>query len=413
MLKRSLWLLALAVPLVAALWRVPAGAAAVDAPAVDVRRIPNNGFQPDLAVGRDGAIHLVYYGGDSMAGDVFYVRSKDGGVTFSAPVRVNSQPGSAIARGTIRGPQIAVGPDGRVHVAWNGSDTAQPRGVANPKTGRRGSPMLYSRSGGQPLQFEPQRNLMTHTFDLDGGGSIAADEGGAVYVVWHGNDVKDGEGEAARRVWLARSSDSGATFAAETAAWSEPTGACGCCGMRLLAAGDTLRILYRSATAQINRDIFSLVSSDRGRTFTGSRLHEWDINACPMTSMSIAEQGARVLGAWETDGQVYFTDLAARGAAPRAPARTGAERRKHPRLAIDKDGRVLMAWTETAPPSSSSSSASSSSSPAHNHGGSSLSWQVFGADGQPIGAAGSRPGVPALSLGVVAARPGGSFVIFY
>ena len=54
-----------------------------------------------------------------------------------------------------------------------------------------------------------------------------------------------------------------------------------------------------------------------------------------------------------------------------------------------------------------------SSSSAHNHGGSSLSWQVFGADGQPIGAAGSRPGVPPLSLGVVAARPGGSFVLFY
>jgi hypothetical protein len=405
MLKRSLWLLALALLVVVGLSRVPTGVAAVDAPAVDVRRIPNGGFQPDLAVGRDGALHLVYFSGDSMAGDIFYVRSKDGGVTFSAPVRVNSQPGSAIARGTIRGPQIAVAPDGRVHVAWNGSDAAEPRGVANPKTGKRGSPMLYSRSGGEPLQFEPQRNLMTHTFDLDGGGSIAAGEAGAVYVVWHGNDVKDGEGEAARRVWLARSSDSGATFAAETAAWSEPTGACGCCGMRLFAAGDTLRILYRSATAKINRDIFSLVSSDRGRTFTGSRLHEWDINACPMTSMSIASQGPRVLGGWETDGQVYFTDLSASGA-PRAPARTGAGRRKHPRLAIDKDGRVLMAWTEAVPSTSSSSST-------HNHGGSSLSWQVFGADGQPIGAAGSRPGVPPLSLGVVAARPGGSFVVFY
>ena len=406
MLKRSLWLLVLALPVVAVLSRVPTGVAAVDAPAVDVRRIPNGGFQPDLAVGRDGALHLVYFSGDSTAGDIFYVRSKDGGVTFSAPVRVNSQPGSAIARGTIRGPQIAVAPDGRVHVAWNGSDAAEPRGVANPKTGKRGSPMLYSRSGGQPLQFEPQRNLMTHTFDLDGGGSIAVGEGGAVYAVWHGNDVKDGEGEAARRVWLARSSDSGATFAAETAAWSEPTGACGCCGMRLFAAGDTLRILYRSATAKINRDIFSLVSSDRGRTFTGSRLHEWDINACPMTSMSIASQGPRVLGGWETDGQVYFTDLSASGGAPRAPASTGAGRRKHPRLAIDKDGRVLMAWTEAVPSTSSSSST-------HNHGGSSLSWQVFGADGQPIGAAGSRPGVPPLSLGVVAARPGGSFVVFY
>jgi hypothetical protein len=406
MLRRSLCLFALAVPVVALLSRVSTGAAAADAPAVDVRRIPNNGFQPDLAVGRDGAIHLVYYGGDSMAGDIFYVRSKDGGVTFSSAARVNSQPGSAIARGTIRGPQIAVGPDGRVHVAWNGSDTAQPRGVANPKTGKRGSPMLYSRSGGEPPRFEPQRNLMTHTFDLDGGGSIAAGERGAVYVVWHGNDVKDGDGEAARRVWLARSSDSGATFAAETAAWSEPTGACGCCGMRLLADGDSLRILYRSATAQINRDIFSLLSSDRGRTFTGSRLHEWDINACPMTSMSIASQGARVVGAWETDGQVYFTDLGASGAAPRAPARTGTERRKHPRLAIDKDGRVLMAWTEAVPASSTSSST-------HGHGEASLSWQIFGADGQPIGAAGSRPGVPPLSLGVVAARPGGGFVVFY
>ena len=406
MLKRSFWLLALALPVVAVVSWVPAGAAGVDAPAVDVRRIPNGGFQPDLAVGRDGAIHLVYYSGGSMAGDIFYVRSKDGGVTFSAPARVNSQLGSAIARGTIRGPQIAVGPDGRVHVGWNGSHTALPRGVANPKTGRRGSPMLYSRSGGQPVQFEPQRNLMTHTFDLDGGGSIAAGEGGAVYVVWHGNDVKDGEGEAARRVWLARSNDSGATFAAETAAWSEPTGACGCCGMRLLAAGDTLRILYRSATARINRDIFSLVSADRGRTFKGSRLHEWDINACPMTSMSIASQGSRVLGAWETDGQVYFTDLTAKGAAPRAPARTGAGRRKHPRLAVDNDGRVVMAWTEAVP-------SASSPSLTHNHGASSLSWQVFGADGQPIGAAGSRPDVPPLSLGVVASRPGGSFVIFY
>jgi hypothetical protein len=402
MLKRSLWLGAIVLPLVAFFLPVAPGAALVDAPVVDVRRIPNGGFQPDLAVGRDGTIHLVYFSGDSMAGDVFYVRSKDGGATFSAPVRVNSQPGSSIARGTIRGPQVAVAADGRVHVVWNGSDTAEPRGVANPKNGRRGSPMLYSRSSGQPLRFEPQRNLMTHTLDLDGGGSIAAGDGGAVYVVWHGNDVKDGEGEAARRVWVARSNDSGASFAAERAAWSEPTGACGCCGMRVFAGGDALRILYRSASAQINRDIFSLVSSDGGRSFTGSRLHEWDINACPMTSMSIAAQGSYVLGAWETDGQVYFTDLATKGAAPRAPARTASERRKHPRLAIDKDGRVLMAWTGTP-----------SSSAPHSHGESTLSWQLFGADGQPIGDRGSRPGVPPLSLGVVAARPGGSFVIFY
>ena len=39
---------------------------------------------------------------------------------FSKPVRVNSQPKSAVAVGTIRGAQIAIGQNGRVHVAWNG-----------------------------------------------------------------------------------------------------------------------------------------------------------------------------------------------------------------------------------------------------------------------------------------------------
>ena len=101
-----------------------------------------------------------------------------------------------------------------------------------------------------------------------------------------------------------------------------------------------------------------LVSSDRGRTFTGSRLHEWDINACPMTSMSIAEQGARVLGAWETDGQVYFTDLAASAAArvpphalvPAPEASTSCDRQGWPRAdGVDRNGAVFF-LSSSAPP---------------------------------------------------------------
>ena len=193
---------------------VDAARAVAAAPAVDVQRVPHGGIQPEVATGRDGVIHLVYFTGTPGAGDLFYVSSADGGRTFSGPLRVNSQPGSAIATGTIRGAQVAAGPDGRVHVAWNGSDAALPRGVANPKTRRAGSPMLYARSNAQRTAFEPQRNLMTHTFDLDGGGSLAVDEGGAVYVAWHANDVTGDPGEASRRVWLARSTDGGATLRA-------------------------------------------------------------------------------------------------------------------------------------------------------------------------------------------------------
>jgi hypothetical protein len=369
-------------------------------PSVDVQRVPHGGIQPEVATGRDGVIHLVYFTGTPAAGDLLYVSSADGGRTFSGPLRVNSQPGSAIATGTIRGAQIAVGSDGRVHVAWNGSDAALPRGVMNPKTQRAGSPMLYTRSNAKRTAFEGQRNLTTHTFDIDGGGSIATDEDGSVYVAWHANDVKGEPGEAVRRVWLARSADNGASFAPETAAWSEPTGACGCCGMRLLAAGQgQLHLLYRSASQQINRDVFALLSTDRGRTFTGARLHEWDINACPMTSMSLAVRGTRVLAAWETDGQVFFKDVAGSpAAAPQAPAGGSPEtRRKHPRLAFAEDGSLLMVWTEGT---------------AWNKGGS-LAWQVYDAAGQPAGPAGARTGVATWSVGAVAARPAGGFVVFY
>ena len=368
-------------------------------PVVDVLRVPHGGIQPEVATGRDGAIHLVYFTGTPAAGDLYYASSADGGRTFSGPIRVNSQPGSAIATGTIRGAQVAAGPDGRVHVVWNGSDAALPRGVINPKTQRAGSPMLYTRSNAKRTAFEPQRNLTTHTFDIDGGGSIAADEDGAVYVAWHANDVKGEPGEASRRVWLARSTDRGANFAPETAAWSEPTGACGCCGMRLLAAGQgRLHLLYRSAAQQINRDVFALLSADRGRTFTGARLHEWDINACPMTSMSLAASGHRVLAAWETDGQVFFKDVGSPAAAPQAPAGGSPDaRRKHPRLAFGQDGSLLMVWTEGT---------------AWNKGGS-LAWQLYDAAGQPSGPAGARPGVPTWSVGAVARRPAGGFVVFY
>src|ERR1700726_2427868 len=92
-----------------------AWAASSDRPGdVRVQRVPDGGIQPRVAVAADGTIHLIYFSGDPAAGDIFYVRNS------GKPIRVNSHPGSAIALGNIRGPQLALGRSGRVHVAWNG-----------------------------------------------------------------------------------------------------------------------------------------------------------------------------------------------------------------------------------------------------------------------------------------------------
>src|SRR5262249_46685169 len=81
---------------------------AAEAQRVTLLRTPGGGIQPQAAVDSKGVVHLIYYKGDPGGGDVFYVRQKPGMETFSKPIQVNSQSGSAIAAGTIRGAQLAV-----------------------------------------------------------------------------------------------------------------------------------------------------------------------------------------------------------------------------------------------------------------------------------------------------------------
>jgi hypothetical protein len=349
---------------------------------VETMRVPEGGLQPQI-VAAETTVHLLYYKGDPAAGDLFYVRSDDDGKTFGTPVRVNSGEGSAVAIGTIRGGQIAVGRQGRLHVAWNGSRKAT-----------EGSfPMLYTRSDGKG-GFEPERNLMTAGFGLDGGGSVAADDAGQVYVAWHACPIKGG-GELKRRVFVARSQDDGASFSRETPAWEESTGACGCCQLKAWAHGGKVRLLYRSCTTMNDRDTFLLASDDAGATFHGGRIHPWSINFCPMASYAFSPDGS--WAAWETERRVFWAavDDSGRSDAIAAAPNMG-ENQKHPVLATNKRGEVVLAWTEGT---------------AWARGGK-VQWQVYDAERRPL-VRGERDGLPAWSKVAVFARTDGSFVVVY
>jgi hypothetical protein len=363
-------------------------------PRVTLLRTPDGGIQPQAVVDTSGVIHLIYFKGDSGKGDVFYVRREPGKDGFSTPMRVNSQPGSAIAAGTIRGAQIALGKAGRVHVAWNGSGRAIPKGPGG------GAPMLYARLNDAGTAFEPQRNLMLLTRDLDGGGSVAADGAGNVYVAWHAHEGSS-DGEQGRRLWVARSRDEGKSFAREAPAYATATGACACCGTRAFAdSRGTVYVLYRSASTNVDRDMYLLVSQDRGESFRGERLHPWKIAGCPMSSESFAESEGIVVAAWETQGQVYYTRIDPRtGKRSRPIAAPGAAKdRKHPSVAANDLGEVILVWTEGT---------------GWQKGGS-LAWQVFDAAGQPSSERGRvAGGIPVWGLATVAPRPDGGFTILY
>jgi hypothetical protein len=313
-------------------------------PSVKLLRTPDGGIQPQAVADSRGTLHLVYLKGDPQACDVFYIRREAG--AFSTPVRVNSRQASAIAVGTVRGAQIALGRNGRVHIVWNGSSGAEP----NPAGG---APMLYTRLEASGKSFEPQRNLMTSTINLDGGGSVAADTQGNVYVVWHGHPKGVEANEQSRAVFLAKSSDDGQTFGPEIRVNPDPTGVCGCCGLKAFVdPRGRLGILYRSATAAGTRDATLLVSTDQGKTFRSTVLGPWRIGSCPMSTMD-AGPGPQdtMFTMWETQGQVYTARITPErlqtAAAPFAPEGNPNDR-KHPACAVSQGqgSFLLMAWTE-------------------------------------------------------------------
>ncbi|HVR36224.1 MAG TPA: hypothetical protein VMS21_10285 [Methylomirabilota bacterium] len=356
---------------------------------VTLIRTPDGGIQPQAAVDAQGVVHLIYYKGDARSGDLFHVRQRPGQETFSDPVQLNTRPGSAMAIGTIRGAQIALGRNGRVHVAWNGR-TPEDGGHAM-------APMLYTRMNDSGTGFEPERDVITSARGLDGGGSVAADPQGNVYVFWHAPGPGGAEGEAGRAVFVARSSNDGETFAPEKPASTRPTGACGCCGMKAFAdsAGNVLA-WYRTASEMVNRDETLLRSRNRGVDFEVLYSHGWKIATCPMSSAFLSETKDGVLAAAETHERVFYVRVnskTGRVSEPVSPPTRG----KHPVVVGNDQGEVLLAWTEGT---------------GWGQGGT-VAWRVYDETGNPTSEQGRADGVPTWSLVAAVTRPDGGFVIFH
>ena len=373
-----------------------ATALAADVGRVTLVRTPNDGIQPQAAIDSSGTLHLIYYKGDPAEGDVWYVRRPATSADFSSPVRVNRQAGSAIAAGSIRGAQLALGKNGRAHVVWDGMGKGAKPVTFNQK---QVAPLLYTRSDKDGTAFEPERNIITYAYGLDGGSSVAADPQGNVYVAWHGRAPQSGAGEAGRAIFVAQSQDEGATFAAEKPGVAQPTGACACCGMRAFAdRNGTAYILFRAATENVERAETLLVSPKPGAEFQIAFRHPWKALTCPMSSAAISESKSGALFAWETGDNVYFASLNSKSMTVSLPTSPSAgTKRKHPVVAVNGANETILAWTEGT---------------AWATGGS-VAWQVYDADNRPTVEHGRADGVPAWSLVSAVAKPDGGFLLIY
>lgn len=362
-------------------------------PGVDVLRLEPDALKPRAVVDGDGTVHVVYYRGPlKPGGNLFYRSLAPGASRPSRPVRVNSQARSVSGKGVVVSHQIALGADGRIHVAFPGSEMAEPKGPF-------GTPgIFYARSTIDRARFEPEKNLMRRTRGgPDGGEAIAADGEGNVWVSWYGTASRSRRGDDGT-LFVARSSDGGASFTPERAVTDEPLGACECCAMAAHAGRDgRLYLFYRSALGGRHRDMHLYWSADLGETFRDLVVDRWEINACPVTGDALTGNRGELVAAWENrERRLGLARIDESGRIGSTTFVEGeAQPPKMPVVASDSQGYLLLAWAEGLSPVR----------------GGVAHWQLFDPDGKAVGRVGSARGVKANSLVAAVALADGSFLV--
>lgn len=225
--------------------------------------------------------------------DIYYAKSTDSGKTFSMPMRVNAEDGAVWGFAVSR-PNINVGPTGTVHVFYPANEISgtigKPVAVSHYVRSTDGG-KTFSRP--VRLNGEPAEDLaevvhgglsQAHVF-----GTMSAGPDGSVFTFWL--DTRDMT--AARpvsKVYMNVSRDDGATWEGEREVFGAD--ACPCC--QLTSTVDEKGRLYlgqRIVHEDNQRDPVVATSSDGGRSFS-ERVKvagkPWVLEGCPLKPTVLA-----------------------------------------------------------------------------------------------------------------------------
>ena len=243
--------------------------------------------QPQVAVDGAGGVHVVYGVGDV----VYYVRSTDGGQSFSAPSELPSV--YEMSLGMRRGPRVAA-PDSSVCVTAIGGKQGR---------GRDGDLLAMQSTDGGKSWSKPVAVNDVADAAREGLHAMAAGPGNAICCAWL--DLRNSKTE----VMSSMSKDGGLTWSKNVVVYRSPDGSvCECCHPSVAFDGrGQVYVQWRNSLGGA-RDMYVASSLD-GITFgkaaklgTGT----WPLNRCPMDGGAIAIGGQRFFTAWRRDKIVYL-----------------------------------------------------------------------------------------------------------
>lgn len=257
---------------------------------------------PDLAIGPDGSINIVWLGENSAppnaaqiarlghshdsSTNLYFSRSTDGGRSFSPPQQINSGNGDVWGF-AISKPRIAIGSDGVIHILYPGN-------TKNSTTGESETVALYVRSTRDASRFNAPRRLnvdaLTDTLTKDDGGSfatIAVGPKGLVYTAWI-DTRRMTTGETAGAA-LAVSSDGGQRFTPDVEIL--PSIVCPCC--QLSSAVDSrgrLILGMRLVDGEFRDNEIVALSAQGKRVDFRQRVSgaRWALEGCPRKPTALA-----------------------------------------------------------------------------------------------------------------------------
>jgi hypothetical protein len=328
--------------------------------------VPAGGKPIVARTDKEGAIHLLF---DSADGPK-YAKSTDNGVTFGPAIAVVAG-GPRQAGLEYSAWDMAVGQGGRVHVAM--STNAWKLTLPQQEWG-----FFYASLDPRAFAFSPVRNINKKPSE---GFSLAADDKGNVTACW-----------LSGKLYANVSHDGGETF--EPSVEIDPSyDPCNCCTTSAAYGRDgRLAVLYREETGN-ERDMYLVLWDQEKGRIERKRMGRtpWKIDGCPMTYYTVTPDRGGYVAVWPTKRQIYFARLDGRGdpcqqAEIQTPGRSGM--RTGVLALTAPDGSTLVAWANDGQ----------------------AGWQLYDAEGRPLGSPGSAKSPGNGVAGVVGKD--GRFILF-
>ncbi len=275
----------------------------------------SDAVQPQVAVSPDGRVHIAFGRGNS----IYYTGSPDGRV-FTPPSKVGEI--DKLALRMRRGPRISATRDALVISAISHADGDVHAWI----------------SGNQGATWReiPRLNGTAHSA-REGLHAMAGDGRGLLITAWL--DLRSGGTE----LWSRVSHNAGLTWAPEFRIYASPEGRiCQCCQPALaIGPGGEIAALWRNSLDG-SRDPWMSMSRDGGAHFETAQkigVGTWKLNACPMDGGAITiDPAGQPVSVWRRERSVFLSTT------PRAEEKL-ADHAAQP-VAAFAGSRLVVVWEE-------------------------------------------------------------------